>query len=123
DTDALIERRAGMPIPEIFRRAGEAHFRALEREAIASLRDAEGVIATGGGAVCDPANVAALRRHGRVYLLTAPPGVIHGRIAGSDRPGLTGLPPEEEVRTLLLRRKDAYLGAADACIDTGRRTP
>lgn len=37
DTDALIEQRAGMPIPEIFRRAGEAHFRALEREVIASL--------------------------------------------------------------------------------------
>ena len=123
DTDALVEQRAGMPIPEIFRRVGEAHFRSLEREIVASLRDAEGVIGTGGGAVCDPANVADLRRHGRVFLLTAPPGVIHERIAGSDRPGLTDLPPEEEVRTLLLRRKVAYLGAADACIDTGRRTP
>jgi len=28
DTDALIERRAGMPIPEIFLQHGEAHFRA-----------------------------------------------------------------------------------------------
>lgn len=125
DTDALVERRAGMPIPEIFRRAGEAHFRALEREVVASLRDVEGVIGTGGGgAVCDPANVADLRRQGKIYLLTAPPGTIVNRIAGSDRPGgLTGLPPEEEVRTLLLRRKKAYLGAADVCIDTGKRTP
>lgn len=123
DTDAMVEQRAGMPIPEVFRRHGEPHFRALEREVVASLRDAEGVIATGGGAVCDPANVADLRRHGRVYLLTAPPGVIHGRIAGSDRPGLTELPPAEEVRTLLLQREEAYLGAADICIDTGRRTP
>lgn len=123
DTDALVEQRAGMPIPEIFRRAGEAHFRALEREVVASLRTAEGVIGTGGGAVCDPANVAALRRHGTVYLLAAPPGVIHERIAGSDRPGLTDLPLEEEVRTLLSRRNEAYLGAADVCIETGRRTP
>lgn len=123
DIDALVEQRAGMPIPEIFRQHGEAHFRALEREVVASLRDEEGVIGTGGGAVCDPANVAALRWHGRVFLLTAPPGVIVERITGSDRPGLTGLPPEEEVRTLLLRRKEGYLGAADACIDTGRRTP
>ncbi|WP_241481320.1 shikimate dehydrogenase [Methanoculleus sediminis] len=123
DTDALIEQRAGMPIPELFRQYGEPHFRALEREVVASLRDAEGVIGTGGGAVCDPANVADLRRHGRVFLLTAPPGVIHERIAGSDRPGLTALPPEEEVRTLLLRRKEAYLGAADICIDTGRHAP
>ena len=123
DTDALIEQRAGMPIPEIFRRAGEAHFRALEREVVASLRDVEGVIGTGGGAVCDPTNVADLRRHGRIYLLTAPPGVIHERIAGSNRPGLTDLPPEEEVRTLFLRRKEAYLGATDACIDTANQTP
>lgn len=123
DTDALVERRAGMPIPEIFRRHGEAHFRALEREAIASLRAAEGVISTGGGAVSDPANVADLRWHGTVFLLSAAPRVIHERIAGSDRPGLTGLPPAEEVQTLLARRKEAYLGAADICIDTGRRTP
>ena len=123
DTDALIEQRAGMPIPEIFQAHGEAHFRVLEREVVASLRDAEGVIGTGGGAVCDPANVADLRRHGRIFLLTAPPGVIHERIAGSDRPGLTALPPEEEMHTLLARRKEAYLGAADACIDTGACTP
>ena len=123
DTDALVEQRAEMPIPEIFRRAGEAHFRALEREVIASLRDAEGVIGTGGGAVCDPANVANLRWHGTVFLLSAAPEVCHRRIAGSDRPGLTDLPPEEEVRMLLDRRKDTYLGAADACIDTGASTP
>ncbi len=123
DTDALIERRTGMPIPEIFREHGEAQFRSLEREVIASLRNAEGVISTGGGAVCDPANVADLRRHGRVYLLSAAPEVIVDRITGSDRPGLTGLSPEEEVRTLLARRKNAYLGAADACIDAGTRPP
>lgn len=122
DTDALVEHRAGVTIPEIFRQHGEAHFRALEREVIASLRTAEGVIGTGGGAVCDPANVADLRWRGRVFLLSAAPEVIHERIAGSDRPGLTGLSPEEEVRTLLAQRKKAYLGAADACIDTGRRT-
>ncbi len=123
DTDALIERRAGMAIPEIFRRGGEAGFRTLEREVIASLRDATGVISTGGGAVCDPANVADLRWHGTIILLTAPPGVIQERIAGSDRPGLTDLPPAEEVRALLERRKEAYLGAADTCIDTGLHTP
>ena len=123
DTDALVERRAGMPIPEIFRRHGEAHFRALEREAIASLRGAEGVISTGGGAVLDPANVADLRWRGTVFLLSASPAIILERIAGSDRPGLTDLPPAEEVQALLARRKEAYLGAADACIDTGTRTP
>ncbi len=123
DADVLVERRAGMPITEIFGEYGEAHFRTLEREVIASLRTVEGVIGTGGGAVMNPENVADLRWNGTVFLLSAAPDIIHGRIAGSDRPGLTALPPAEEVRTLLAQRKEAYLGAADACIDTGTRTP
>ena len=123
DTDALIERRMGMRIPEIFRRYGEVEFRILEREVIASLRDAKGVISTGGGAVSDPANVADLRWHGTVVLLTAAPAVILDRIAGSDRPGLTDLSPAEEVQALLAARQEAYIGAADVCIDTGRYTP
>ncbi|MDD3857646.1 MAG: shikimate dehydrogenase [Methanoculleus sp.] len=123
DTDALVEQLAGMPIPEIFSQHGEAGFRALEREAVASLWNVEGVISTGGGAVMDPANVADLRRHGRVYLLSAAPEIIVERIAGSNRPGLTDLPPAEEVRTLLAQRKKAYIGAADTCIDTGTRPP
>jgi len=91
DADALIERRAGMTIPEIFSRRGEAGFRDLERGVIASLRDANGVISTGGGAVCNPENVADLRWRGTVILLTAPPDVILERITGSDRPELTDL--------------------------------
>jgi len=122
DTDALIEQRAGMPIPEIFARFGEEHFRELEREVIASLRDADGVISTGGGAVCDPANVEHLRWRGATVLLTADPRIIEGRIAGSDRPGLTHLSPGDEIQELLRRRKRAYLGAADVCIDTGSRS-
>lgn len=123
DTDALIEHRADMSISEIFRQHGEAHFRTLEREVIASLRDTEGVISTGGGAVLDPANVADLRWHAKIYLLSAPSDIILERIAESDRPGLTDLSPAEEVRALLAARREAYIGAADACIDTGGRTP
>lgn len=123
DTDARIEERAGMPIPEIFRSRGEAGFRRLEREVIASLRDEDCVIATGGGAVCDPANVADLRHTGTVFLLTADPGVIGERIRGSDRPALTDLPAAEEIRHLLRARRQAYLSSADVCIDTGDAAP
>lgn len=34
DTDALVEAKAGMPIPEIFAKQGEAAFRELEREVV-----------------------------------------------------------------------------------------
>jgi Shikimate kinase len=49
DTDTLVERTAGVSIPEIFRQHGEARFRALERGVIESLAGVEGVISTGGG--------------------------------------------------------------------------
>ncbi|TAJ45347.1 shikimate kinase [Methanofollis fontis] len=123
DTDAATEGRAGMSIPAIFERLGEEAFRAIERSVIAGLADEEGVISTGGGAVLDPANVAALRRGGTVVLLHAPASVIAERIAGSDRPPLTALPPDEEIREVLAIRRPYYLRAADICVDTAALTP
>jgi len=70
DMDAEIARRASMPIPEIFAKYGEAHFRALEREVAADFGLQHGkIIITGGGVVKDPRNDIALKRNGRVYCL------------------------------------------------------
>ncbi|MBR2743089.1 MAG: shikimate kinase [Clostridia bacterium] len=68
DTDALIEARAGISIPEIFARFGEAEFRRMEREAVAEAGRGSGtIIMTGGGAVKDERNLAPLRGNGRIY--------------------------------------------------------
>ncbi len=123
DTDALVESRAGWPIPAIFAAGGEAGFRVLEREVCAGLADAEGVIATGGGAVLDPENVEALRRGARVVLLEGPPEVLARRCARGNRPPLTPFPPLDEVRAVLAARQDAYRAAADHCVWTGCRMP
>ena len=70
DTDALVEDKAGKSIPEIFALDGEAFFRKLEAEVIASVGKEGGqVIATGGGAVLDPKNVRNLRQNGTVVFL------------------------------------------------------
>ena len=70
DTDALVEDKAGKSIPEIFAHDGEAFFRKLEAEVIASVGKEGGqVIATGGGAVLDPKNVRNLRQNGTVVFL------------------------------------------------------
>jgi shikimate kinase len=85
DTDDLVRERAGMDIAVIFEREGEAGFRRREREAIASLAGREGlVIATGGGAVVDPENAAALRRLGPIVWLRARPG-RSSRLGGARR--------------------------------------
>jgi len=68
DIDEKIEQAAGMTIPEIFERYGEAEFRRLEREQTAKYGAMSGkIIATGGGVVKDERNRAALRQNGRVY--------------------------------------------------------
>ncbi|QYZ79535.1 bifunctional shikimate kinase/shikimate dehydrogenase [Methanofollis formosanus] len=118
DTDAMVEARAGRSIPAIFADEGEDGFRALERAVIAGLADVDGVVATGGGAVLDPANVAALRRGGRVVLLEADAETVAERTKGSDRPPLTALPPADEVAALLARRRPYYCAAADFALST-----
>lgn len=68
DTDALVEARAGISIPEIFKRFGEAEFRRMEREAVADAGRCGGkIIMTGGGVVKDMRNYAPLSQNGRIY--------------------------------------------------------
>ncbi|HLT57769.1 MAG TPA: bifunctional shikimate kinase/3-dehydroquinate synthase, partial [Limnochordales bacterium] len=73
DLDAVIEETAGMPIPAIFAREGEAGFREREAAAVRAVAQRKGqVIATGGGAVMRRDNLAALRAAGTLVWLRAP---------------------------------------------------
>ncbi len=70
DADEIIEKAAGMSIPDMFERFGEEYFRKKEAEAIASLSALNGaVIATGGGAVMSEANRVRLKRNGIAVLI------------------------------------------------------
>ncbi len=87
DTDHLIEARMGRTVPELFSERGEGAFRELEAAVIQEVsRGDRQVIATGGGAVMDPANRLALRLGGIVVHLKASPEVLWKRVSGSDRP-------------------------------------
>lgn len=62
DADALIESEAGMSVSDIFVTLGEPEFRAKERAVIAAaLRECNGVIALGGGAILNPLTREALK--------------------------------------------------------------
>lgn len=119
DTDDLVEKQAGMKIPEIFAVHREAVFRGYERSVIDSLPAQDCVVATGGGAVMDPLNIQNLRRGSTVFYLDAPEKLLMDRIRGSNRPALTRHSPEEEVSVLLAQRRPVYLRSADFCIDAG----
>ena len=116
DLDETIEREAGKSISDIFADDGEAAFRTRERDAVASLGDADReptirrVIATGGGAVVDPRNRWALYR-GRVPVwLDGRPEVLAQRLRRSPtvRPLITGRDPIGAVRSLARDRERFY---------------
>lgn len=124
DTDELIEERAGMSVSEIFAREGEAFFRGLEREVIASVAEESGlIIAVGGGAVLDGRNVDALRRGGVLcYLIVSPEEVTRRISVDGSRPilphsGATG------IAELIGQREIAYRAAADEAIETSGKSP
>jgi shikimate kinase len=119
DTDHEIERRAGRKIPDIFEAEGEAHFRALEVEAIE--------IASSNA---QPGMAERLSKQGLVVWLKADASVLLERIgSGASRPLLAGLDRNaqlDKLQALSEERRPAYeqaeivadaSRAADAIVD------
>jgi shikimate kinase len=124
DSDADIEAKTGVDIPFIFEKEGEAGFRSRERESIDRLTRLESIVlATGGGAVIDPANRAALAERGVVvYLVTSVNQQIERTRHARHRPLLHDTDPEERLKELMGRRATLYAEIADLTITTdGRR--
>lgn len=127
DTDALITEEAGMDIPAIFAREGEAGFRERERNMILRVAARRNqIIATGGGAAVDPGNRLRLRQTGLVIWLQAPVEILYQRAVSEGvqkRPLLAGDEPLEKLRQLAQRRAPAYADAAHRAVETGDATP
>ena len=123
DSDAEIERRTGVDIRYIFEKEGEARFREREREVIADLTSLDGVIvATGGGAVLDPANRERLASTGTVVYLRATVAAQLERTRPSrNRPLLRGGAPRAVLERLLAIRRPLYEEIADISVDTTGR--
>jgi shikimate kinase len=127
DLDKRIVADAGLTIPEIFERDGEAGFRRLEADALgAVLADDEPVVlATGGGVVVRPENVDALRAGATVVWLRGTPETLAGRVGdGKGRPLLTSGDESivDRLRRLSGERDHAYRVAAHLVVDIDRRT-
>ncbi len=111
DTDALIEKQISQTIAELFEEQGEAAFRKLESDLVEGLAQKEGlVIATGGGLVLDPNNVAVLSKTGKIICLTASPEEILARVAKQQdvRPLLQEKDPKAKIIDLLQQRDSVY---------------
>ena len=114
DLDDLIVQRAGKSIPEIFAQDGEPAFRALEAAVCGEMAAPAGlVIATGGGAVVNPANREALAAGGTVICLETDLETILQRVGrGDDRPMLASPDRVARIRELLAARARGLCHAA-----------
>ena len=122
DTDHEIEARTGATIPWIFEIEGEASFRRREADMIRELTGQHGIVlATGGGAVLDPANRALLAERGTVVYLRAGINSILQRTAhDKNRPLLQTADPRAKLEELTAQREPLYREVAHLVIDTGR---
>ena len=87
DLDAEIAATAGCSIPEMFASRGEAAFRDLEGETLATVvrgRDAASVVALGGGALLRDSNRKLCESAGIVLCLDAPDAAELARRIGSE---------------------------------------
>jgi shikimate kinase len=123
DTDADISATAGQPVSDIFIEQGESAFRQLEREAAArALREHDGVLALGSGAVLDPDLQLRLEGLPVVYM-AADFGTIARRL-GLDRPRVV-IPgnPRGRLRAMLEERRPLYEGLATVTVATDDDDP
>lgn len=120
DADQEIERRTGADVALIFEKEGEAGFRRREREAIEELTRREGlVLATGGGAVLDPANREALKSRGFVIYLKASVSAQAARTGhNKNRPLLDTNDREARLGQLFAARAPLYEELAQLTVDT-----
>lgn len=126
DTDASIEREAGIPIAEIFRIRGEACFRELERQTLEALPDERAVVALGGGALSTSSNLSLVQTKGVLVWLDATPETLALRTEKeATRPLLHGLDRVARVARLraLGRERAPQYTKARLRVETDDRSP
>lgn len=118
DLDQEIERVTGVSVSTIFDIEGEAGFRRRERALLEEFSGQRGVLlATGAGAVLDPANRRTLRERGYVVWLQATVPVQLQRLAlDTSRPLLADADRQQKLQAMAEARTALYQETADLII-------
>lgn len=127
DTDRVLEdyygssdqASQGMRCAQIYHALGAQRFRSLEKKVIADLQLQESsIIATGGGVVLDPDNMALLHQLGRVIYLSASYATLLSRLKAGPRPAFMQADLDAEFQALYASRERLYRNNADQIWDT-----
>ena len=116
EMDQVIAEREEMSIPDIFATYGEEYFRNLETELLIEMQNQKNTVISCGGGV-------AMKKNGKVILLTASPETIYERVKDSnDRPVLNGRKNVKGISELMEQRREKYEAAADIVVNTDGKT-
>lgn len=117
DLDEQIEAKAGISIPEIFNKEGEAAFRTMEQTALKQTAGKQVIVALGGGTVCHHDNLKLVKKQGCCLYLKVRPEVLYGRLRSNkgNRPLVMKL-TDEELKDFIdhkLAERELYYLQAD----------
>lgn len=117
DTDRLIESREKMSTEEIFKKNGEAYFRAQEKITIKKLATERGALfSPGAGAIMDEENRQILKKNSTVIFLFSTLDTCLKRASGTKRP-LLNKNSQQEIENLYQTRKEIYFTTADLMVN------
>lgn len=118
DTDAEIEKHAGLPVSAIFAKYGEARFREMETEVLRRSVAKNAVISCGGGMVMREENLRILKNYCVVTYLSASIPTLSLHVGnGAGRP-LLAEDKDAKIAELLSKRERAYVECADNVVAT-----
>ncbi len=118
DTDELVAQGEDSSIPEIFAEEGESGFREREKSIVEEVASRpSGIVATGGGTILDPANVATMQRSGSIVYLAVEVEMLSCRLEASDDRPLLAADKDERLHTIASERKELYRSSADVIVD------
>ncbi len=119
DSDQLVESEHGQNVRDIFVNQGEATFRQWEHAAVeAALKECEGVLSLGGGAVMDTNTAKELHESGApIFWLEVSSSVAFRRAGLSVRRPLLIGNVRANLEALLETRTPVYAGLATHRID------
>jgi shikimate dehydrogenase len=121
DTDALIEKRCGKKIKDIFKQCGESGFREIESEVICGLNSDEfNILSLGGGSVLMPQNAEHIKRRYFIIYIDIPLGIALKRTNDGSRPLLSQ--SYDQISRLYEERKSVYKNISDYTVDGTKST-
>jgi len=124
NVDALIEKKLGMSISEIFAIHGEAFFRKHEHELLSEISKHDNqIVDCGGGLPLIPENRKLIKASGRcIYLKVSPNAVLQRLKSDESRPLLKNKKSIKEISLMLDKRVQFYESIADISIETDNFT-